>query len=150
MRSTAAILSTVLLFGCATAPLEQGMGPARPLRPPIGQLVDQPQRFADQYVVVSGWLEATAYRFDGGHWGFDLLDEDGTGIRCYERDYRRGSPFPVRHLLRRAGHDAGSIEVAGWVDSGGRLELDWIEYAGTRVDTDPIRRPIVPGFAVHF
>lgn len=150
MRMMAVILGGGLLLGCAQAPVEQGMGPGQPLRPLIADLIDQPEKFAKRYVVVTGWLEDAAHRYNGGRWGFDLRDEQGAGIRCYERDYRRGAPFPVRHLLRRAGYHERPIEVAGWVDGGGRLELDWIEYAGIRVDTDLLPRPIIPDFAVHF
>ncbi len=138
------------LAGCSTGLVQQGAGPAEPLRPELAELTRQPQRFADQYVVVSGLLEPSAYRSEGGRWGFDLLNQDGSGVRCYEREYRHNSPFPVRQLLRRAGHEAGPIEVAGWVDKNGRLELDWIEYAGTRVDTDFVPRPLVSDFAVHY
>ncbi|MEC9340878.1 MAG: hypothetical protein VX663_05310 [Pseudomonadota bacterium] len=138
------------LTGCATGVVQQGMGPAQPQRPALTDLAQRPQQYAGQYVVVSGRLEHNAYRSGGGRWGFDLLNEDGSGIRCFERAYRRDSPFPVRQLLRRAGHEAGAIEVAGWVDKSGRLELDWIEYAGMRVDTEFVPRPLVSDFAIHF
>lgn len=147
------LLLTVLVAGsaaCSVGGIQEGMGPAAPLRPALQELAQDPGRFADRYVIVTGMVDDRAYRNDGGRWGFDLMGDGDAVVRCYERHFRQGGPFPVTHLLRRAGHEAGLVEVAGWAHGDGRLELDWIDYAGMRVDTDVLPRPFSPGFSLHF
>lgn len=117
-------------------------GPDAPVEVSAAEIQADPVGYTHAYVVLEGHIDRHAYD-PPGRWGFLLTDEQGTGLRCYERNYRREGPFGVRILLRKVVAQAGTLRVAGRVTRDGELELDWVEYGGSRFDTDFAPEPFI-------
>ena len=139
-RAIAGILA-LLLTGCATHAISPDDADRQPIKATLANIREDPQRYERRRVLVAGKVNYRASR-PSGRWGFDLFDDAGNALRCYEWNHPRQGPFAVGILLRKASYEHGELLVAGYLTRGGDLELDWVEYADVRFDTDVAERPV--------
>lgn len=102
-----------------------------------------PEAFSDKELILTGTVGRVAWRSgqpagpsDWFRWHFVLEDGNGEAVRCYEETYRTEVWTRVLRLARQAESERGPVTAVGRYRPGYGLELDWIIYADTTLDTD--------------
>lgn len=105
-------------------------------------LIDNPSAYLNQKVEVTGFV------VDGpknrNEWFFVLADKEGRKIICYEWHYRVQTWLYPVSVLRKAKRQKTEITVVGNLQRADRIELDWIVYDGTSIDTDYLPHYVHP------
>ncbi len=109
----------------------------------ISSVVDDLDAYRGKRVELSGNVEYVGF-WASSYWNFLLKDGDDVSIKCYERNYHHYAWIMPVNAMKRAERDNGIVTVVGRVESGPKLELDWIEYEGQEYNTDyrPANIPI--------
>lgn len=117
----------------------------------LNDILDNPEIFMDDRirVEVPGYIKYNGF-MGFSHWNLILRDNEGSSIRCYEREYRVDSWNVPRALLLAAERKNERIIVVGRLQKTTELliETDWIEYDGQIIDTDYLPPPVPVG--VHY
>ena len=118
------------------------------IRVDLATIAADPKAFSDKELIVRGKVTKLAWG-PGGSSSFNdyyrwyLLLEDATGapLRCYEETYRTEAWDHVLYLTHRAREEGGELTAVGRYRPGYGLELDWITYGDTTLDTDRLEPP---------
>lgn len=140
----------VLLAGCPhdaarTGPAATARAPADAaavVEMPLPQILASAKRLQDRPVRTSGYPDRVG-RGGSRWWRFTLRSGDAAVV-CYELRWHSGRHGLVQQLLRHAEVEGQPVRVAGRLQQGARIELDWIEVYGQRFDTD-VEGPNVNG-----
>jgi len=101
----------------------------------LASLVESPSRYLGKRVEVQGYVEYKGF-WAASYWNFILKDEAGNFTKCFERHYRVDAWMRPVAAVRRAEREKQLLTVVGQVETGPKIELDWIEYEGETIDTD--------------
>jgi len=108
----------------------------------IKSLLDDPRPYRNHKVEVRGFVDYQLLP-SSNDWSFNLYDEFGNRISCYEQAYRLTPARSTVMILRQAKHDQQPITVVGDLTQATRIETDWIEFQGRVIDTDFVFRPVL-------
>lgn len=143
----------ILALGAPLLTLALGLGACRP-----GVPTDEPLAYTDPEILKRlqvGAIVRNADALEGrmieasglvtgvgeNHlrwWNFQLTDAEDPDltISCYEEQWHAQRRGLVHQLLRHAKAERRPIRIAGRMQPGLLVELDWVEYDGVKYDTD--------------
>lgn len=159
-------LAAALLAGCANTPLPEvdwadyradpqaHAGQRTLIRVDLATVNADPRAFSDKELILRGTVSKVSWTKtqpsgsgDWFRWYLNLTDATGQTVRCYEHTYRTEAWDQVTWLTHRAFEQGGPFTAVGRYRPGYGLELDWITYADTTLDTDylpPRARILLP------
>lgn len=138
MRYFYVLAGLIVTGGCNEATIRNDLEPyADPdviRRTQVSEIIGSRETLEGRMIEISGTvtrLGSAGLRW----WSFRLGDADKDVI-CYEVGWHYAQRGLLHQLLRHAASESRPIRVAGRLNPGLRLELDWVEFDGIKYDTD--------------
>lgn len=103
----------------------------------IEELNQNPELYYKKNVEVSGMVDINPVGLID--WYFDLVDDEGRKVVCYERTYRNVAWSYATTMVRRFDRTKETVTVEGRYQENRQIELNYIIFQGDRrIDTDYI------------